>query len=68
MGSATSSCLRNAVKLGTTKATEKRGSRDPGEIWITSLSTNVEEKVVIMLTVTVQLKPISKNMQRRSGR
>ena len=29
------SYLRNVGKLGTTKATEKRRNRDPGEIWTT---------------------------------
>ena len=48
MGSATSSFLRNAGKLGTTKAMENRRSRDPGEIWITSLAMTVEKKVIML--------------------
>ena len=55
-------------KLGTMKATEKRRSRDPGEIWITSLATTVEKKVIMMGTVTAQLNPRSKRMHRHSGR
>ena len=51
-----------------TKATENRRSRDPGEIWITSLVMTVDKKVVILVTVTAQLKPISKRMQMHSIR
>ena len=53
-------------KLGTKKATEKIRSRDPGEIWTTSLATTVEKKIIILGTMTVQLKPGSKKMQRLS--
>ena len=67
-GSATSSCLRNLGKLGTTKATEKRRSRDPGYIWITSPETTVEEKVNNLGTMTEQIKPGSKNLQIHSGK
>ena len=56
--------MRNAVKLGMKKATEKRRSRDPGEIWITSLATTVDKKVIMMRKMTAQLKPGSKRMQR----
>ena len=52
--------------METTKATEKRRIRDPGEIWITSLATTVEEKVIMMGTITAQLKIGSKKMQRHS--
>ena len=65
-GSAMSSCLRNARKLGTTKATEKRRSRYPGEILTTSLATTVEKKVIMLGTMIAQLKPGSKKMQRLS--
>ena len=68
MGSATSSCFHNVGKLGTTKAVEKISSRDPGYIWITSLATTVEKHVIILGTVTSQLKPSSKRMQRHSWR
>ena len=67
-GSATSSCLHNAEKLGTTKATEKRGIRNPGEIWITSLATSVEKKVIMLGKINDQIKPGSKKMQRHSGK
>ena len=66
MGSATNSCLLNAGKLGMTKETEKRRSRDPGEICTTSLATTVEEKVIMLGKMTDQLKPGSKNIQRLS--
>ena len=52
--------------METTKATEKRRSRDSGEIWITSLATNVEKKVIMLGTMTAQLKPGSKKMHRNS--
>ena len=65
-GSATSSCLRNTGKLGTTKAIEKRRSRDPGEIWTTSLATTLEKKIIILGTMSAQLKPVSKTMQKLS--
>ena len=65
-GSATSSCLRNAGKLGTAKATEKRRSRYPGEIWTTSLATTVENNIIMLGTMTLQLKSVSKKMQRLS--
>ena len=64
--SATSSCLCNAGKLGTTKATEKKRSRDPEEIYTTSLATTVYKKVIMMGTMTTQIKPVSKNMQSYS--
>ena len=53
--------------MGMTKAAEKRRSRYPKEIWITSLATAVEKNVVILGTMTAQLKPCSKRMQRHSG-
>ena len=53
-------------KLGTTKATEKMKSRDPGEIRTTSLATTVEKKVIILRTMISQIKPGSNNMQRLS--
>ena len=65
-GSETSSCLRNAGKLGTTKATENIRIRDPGEIWTTSLATTVEKKVIMMEPMTDQFKTGSKKMQRLS--
>ena len=65
-GSATSSCLHNTGKLEMKKAAEKRRSRDPGEIWITSLTTTVEKNDIMMGTVTDQLKPTSKRMERHS--
>ena len=40
-----------------TKATEKRRIRDPGENWITSLAMTVEKKVVMLGTMTDQIKP-----------
>ena len=63
-GSATRSCLQKAGKLGTTKATEKRRNRDPGEIWTTSLATTLEKKVIMLGTTIAQLKPGSKKMQK----
>ena len=66
MGSATSSCLCDMGQLGTMKAREKRRSRDPGEIWTTSLATTVEKKVIMLGTITAQLNPGSKKMQRLS--
>ena len=66
--SETRSCLRNAGKMGKTKAAEKRLSRDPGEIWITLLATNVERKATILGTLNASLKPISNRTQRHSGR
>ena len=60
--------MRNAVKLGMKKATEKRRSRDPGEIWITSLATTVDKKVILMGTMTDQLKLGPKGAQRHPGR
>ena len=65
-GSATSSCLRNVGKLGTMKATEKRRSRDPGEIWTTSPATTVEEREIMLGTRIAQFKTGSKKMQRLS--
>ena len=65
-GSSTSSCLRNAGKLGTAKATEKRRSRYPGEIWTPSPETNVEKKVIMLGTTIAQIKPGSKKTQRLS--
>ena len=53
-------------KLGKMKATEKRSSRYPGEIWTTSPATNVKKKVIIMGTKISQLKPGSNKMQRLS--
>ena len=66
MGSATNSCLLNAGKLGMTKETEKRRSIDPGEICTTSLATTAEKKVIMLVTMTSQLNPGSKKMQRHS--
>ena len=54
--------------MGTTKATEKRRSRYLGDIYITSLATTVEKKVIVLGTMTDELKPGSKRMQRHSGR
>ena len=65
-GSATSSCLRNAVKLGTMKVAKKRRSRDPGEICTTSIATTVEKNVIMLGTTISQLKPGSKKLQRLS--
>ena len=56
MGSATRSFLRNAGKLGTTKATEKRRSRNPEEIWIAYLATTVDRKATMLGTVNAPLK------------
>ena len=47
MGSTTSSYLRNAGKLGTTKGTENRSSRYPGEICITLLAATVDGKAAV---------------------
>ena len=66
MESSTSSCLRNVEKLGTTKATEKRRSRDPGEIWTISPVTTVEKRVIMLGTTIDQLKPGPKKIQRLS--
>ena len=54
--------------MGTTKSMEKRRSRDPGEIWITSLAITVEKKVLILVAITVQLRLGSNRMQRHSVR
>ena len=53
-------------KTGDEEATENKRRRDPGEIWITSLATTVEKKVIMLGTMTAQLKPGSKKMQRHS--
>ena len=68
MGSATSSCLRNTVKLGTKKAMENRRSRDPGEICITLLTMIVDRNSTVMVTMNAPLKPSLKIIQRHSGR
>ena len=65
MGSETSSCLRYAGKLGTTKATKKRRSTDPGKIWIISLAMTVENKVIMLETITAnssQYQRVSKGI------
>ena len=41
-------------------------SRDAGEIWSTPLAKTVEKKVIMMGTMTAQIKPVSKKMQRLS--
>ena len=66
MGSATSLCLRNVGKLGKMKAREKRRSRDPGEIWTTSLAMTAKKKVIMLGTTIAQLKPGSNETQRLS--
>ena len=67
MGSATSSCLRNTVKLGTKKAMENRRSRDPGEICITLLTMTLDRNSTMMVPVNAPLKPSLKIMHRNSG-
>ena len=64
MGSATSSCLRNARKLGTIKAAENIRSIDPGENWITLLETTVEIKATMLVTVNATPKSSLKSMRR----
>ena len=56
-GSANRTCLRNAGKMGMTRAMEKRRSRDPGETWITLLATTVDKKSTMTGTVNAPLKP-----------
>ena len=68
MESSTSSCLRNVEKLGTMKATEKRRSRDPVEIWITLLAATVDRKATILVTVNTPIKPSLKRMWKHSER
>ena len=55
-------------KLGTSKTTKKRRSKDPGEIWITSLATTVGKRVIVLGTMIDQLKTGLKKMQSHSGR
>ena len=56
--------MHNAGKLGMMKATEKRRIKYPGEIWITSLATTVDKKILCWEKMTDQIKPGSKKMQR----
>ena len=49
-------------KNGDNEGDENRRSRYPGEIWTTSLATNVEKEVIMIGTMTDQLKPGSKKM------
>ena len=48
MGSATSSFLRNAVKLGTMRATKKRRRRDLGETWTKLIATTLDRNATIL--------------------
>ena len=54
-------------EIGTKMATKKISKRDLGEIWITLLTTTMERKATILVTVNTPLKPISKKMPRLSG-
>ena len=53
-------------KTGDDEGNGKKRSRDPGEIWTTSLATTVEKNVIIMGTMTARLNPGSNNVQRHS--
>ena len=55
-------------KTGDNEGNGKEKKRYPGYILIKSLATTVVEKVIMLVTVTDQLKPRSKRMQRHSGR
>ena len=49
-------------ETGYNKGDGNRSSRDPGEIWTTSLAKIVEKNVIMLGTMNDQLNPISKGV------